>query len=156
MPGRTRPVEVLMGAALLMRRGVFRDAGGWDEGYTFGGEDIDLCRRIGRRRAVIYHPGVEIVHHGRASSRQRIGHVYAQTATGLVRAMRKAGESPAALFLYKLVFTLDWPPISWLRQAGQYLWRRARGPRHRRGAKCGGARGLGGFLLRGLREFWRA
>ncbi len=154
-PDAVRPVEVLMGAALLARRGVFREAGGWDEDYAFGGEDIDLCRRIGCRRPVIYHPGVEIVHHGRAGSRQRIGHVYAQTATGLVRAMRKAGESPAALFLYKLVFTLD-APISWLRQAGQYLWRRARGRRAAAERNVVVLRGLGGFLLRGLREFWRA
>ena len=78
---------------------------------------------------MVYHPGVEIVHHGRASSRQRIGHVYAPDGDRAgARAMRKAGESSAALFLYKLVFTLD-APISWLRQAGQYLWRRARGRR---------------------------
>ena len=144
-----------MGAALLARRDVFREAGGWDEEYAFGGEDVDLCTRVGRRRPVVYHPGIEIVHHGRASSRRRIGRVFSQTATGLVRAMRQAGEPPAALFLYKLVFTLD-APIAWLRQVCEYLWRRARG----RAAAAEGSlvvlRGLGGFLVRGWWDFWRA
>ncbi len=150
-----RPVEVLMGAALLARRDVIREVGGWDEEYAFGGEDIDLCNRVGRRRPVVYHPGVEIVHHGRASSRQRIGHVYAQTAAGLVRAMRKAGEPAAALFLYKLVFTLD-APICWLRQTCEYLWRRVRGRKGAAERSLVVLRGVGGFLLRGWREFWRA
>ena len=118
-----RPVEVLMGAALLMRRDVCRESGGWNEAFTFGGEDIDFCTRIGRRRAVVYHPGIEIVHHGRASSRQRIAYVYAQTLIGVARSMRQAGASSTALGLYKLVVTLD-EPLHWLRQFGQYLWRR--------------------------------
>ena len=144
-----------MGAALLVRRDVFREVGGWDEEYAFGGEDIDLCNRVGRRRPVVYHPGVEIVHHGRASSRQRIGHVYAQTAAGLVPAMRKAGEPAAVLFLYKLVFTLD-APICWLRQTCEYLWRRVRGRKTAAERTLVVLRGVGGFLLRGWREFWRA
>ena len=150
-----RPVEVLMGAALLMRRDVFRENDGWDESFTFGGEDIDLCTRIGRRRAVVYHPGVEIVHHGRVSSRQRIDFVYAQTAIGVTRAMRKAGASSASLTLYKLVFTLD-APIHWLRQACQYLVRRARGRTAAAERSLSVLRGLSGFLMRGLAEFWRA
>src|SRR5262249_59556818 len=68
----TRPVEVLMGAALFMPRRVFRECGPWDEGYTFGGEDIDLCARVGRRHGVVYHPDVEFTHYGRVSNRQRI------------------------------------------------------------------------------------
>ena len=68
---QVRPVEVLMGAALLTRRDIFRKSGGWDEEFRFGGEDIDLCTRIGRSRAVVYHPGIDIVHYGRAGSRQR-------------------------------------------------------------------------------------
>ena len=121
-----RPVDVLMGAALLVRRDLFREVGGWDEEYTFGGEDIDLCTRVGRRRPVVHHPGVEIVHHGRAGSRRHIDYVYSHTLTGVTRAMRKAGGSSAALTLYKLVVTLD-APVQWLRLGGQYLWRRMRG-----------------------------
>jgi hypothetical protein len=150
---QVRPVEVLMGAALLAPRDVFRESGGWDEEFTFGGEDIDLCTRIGRNRAVVYHPGIEIVHHGRASSRQRIGHVYGETIIGVARSMRKAGASSTALGLYKLVVTMD-EPLHWLRQLGQYLYRRTRGRRAAAERSAAVLHGIGGFLTRGLFEFW--
>ena len=70
-PNRRRAVEVLMGAAVLVPRDLFFDCGRWDEGYAFGGEDIDLSLRINRCREVVYLPDVEITHYGRASSRQR-------------------------------------------------------------------------------------
>ena len=87
----TRRVEVLMGAALLVRRALFIEIGPWDEEYTFGGEDIDLCTRIARRGAVVYHPGVEITHFGRASSRRHIGYVHTHTLAGITRYLRKIG-----------------------------------------------------------------
>ncbi len=151
---QVRPVEVLMGAALLTRRNVFRKCGGWDEEFRFGGEDIDLCTRIGRGRAVVYHPGIEIIHHGRASSRQRIDYVYAQTLIGVARAMHKAGASVTALGFYKLMITLD-EPLHWLRQLSQYLWRRAHGRRAAAERSLAVLHGIGGFLTRGLPEFWR-
>ncbi|HBI46079.1 MAG TPA: glycosyltransferase family 2 protein [Planctomycetales bacterium] len=151
---QVRPVEVLMGAALLTRRSLFRESGGWGEEFPFGGEDIDLCTRIGRGRAVVYHPGIEILHYGRASSRQRIDVVYAQTIIGVARAMRKAGASSTALGMYKLVVTLD-EPLHWLRQFGQYLWRRARRRRAAAERSLMVLHGIGGFVMRGLPEFWR-
>ena len=151
---QVRSVEVLMGAALLTRRDFFRESGGWDETFTFGGEDIELCTRIGRSRAVVYHPGIEIVHHGRASSRQRINVVYSQTLIGVTRAMRKAGVSSTALGMYKLIVTLD-EPLHWLRQFGQYLVRRVQGRRAAAERSLTVLHGIGGFLRRGLAEFWR-
>ena len=150
-----RPVDVLMGAALLVRRDLFREVGGWDEEYTFGGEDIDLCTRVGRRGPVVHHPGVEIVHHGRASSRRHIAYVYSHTLAGVARSMRKAGGSPTALTLYKLVITLD-APVHWLRLGCQYLWRRARGQAAAAERSRVALRGVGAFLTRGLAAFWRA
>ena len=149
-----RPVEVLMGAALLMRRDAYRECGGWDEGYTFGGEDVDLCTRVGRSRPVVHHPGVEIVHHGRASSRRHIDYAYPHTLIGVARAMRRAGATSASLMLYKIVVTLD-APLQWLRLAGQCLWRRGRGQAAAAERSRGARRGVGAFLRRGLPAFWR-
>ena len=49
-PDVQRRVQVLMGAAVLLPRDAFAEVGGWDEGYAFGGEDIDLSRRVNRHR----------------------------------------------------------------------------------------------------------
>src|SRR5262249_51308802 len=71
-PETVRPVEVLMGAAMLLPREVFFRCGGWDEGFTFGGEDLDLSARVNRHYPVVYLPTVEILHYGRVSTRQHI------------------------------------------------------------------------------------
>jgi N-acetylglucosaminyl-diphospho-decaprenol L-rhamnosyltransferase len=43
----TEPVESdwMLGAFLLLRRGMLDELGGWDEGYKLYGEEIDLCYR---------------------------------------------------------------------------------------------------------------
>ena len=78
----TRPVEVLMGAAVLLPREVFLACGRWDERFLFGGEDLDLSYQVGRSYPVVYHPQVEIIHYGRTSTRQHIGYASAQMIVG--------------------------------------------------------------------------
>lgn len=149
-----QPVEILMGAALFMPRGIFQNCGWWDEDYTFGGEDIDLCARVGRRYRVIYHPGLEIVHFGRVSSRQHIGFSYSHTVIGLTRFLRKHGCSPAGLWFYKLALMLD-APLRWFGHAVRYSWRRLRGRPLRAAKSRLVMRALEHFLMRGLPELWR-
>lgn len=149
-----RPVEILMGAAMFMPRAVFRAVGAWDEDYTFGGEDIDLCARVGRRYRVIYHPGLEIVHFGRVSSRRHIGFAYSHTVIGVTRFLRKHGCSPAALLGYKLAVTLD-APLRWFGHAVRYGWRRLRGQPLAAAKSRLLMRALGHFVRRGIAELWR-
>ncbi|HLJ92830.1 MAG TPA: glycosyltransferase family 2 protein [Gemmataceae bacterium] len=153
-PETTRPVEVLMGAAMLLPRDVFFSCGGWDEGFCFGGEDLDLSTRVGQRHPIVYHPGVEITHFGRVSTRQHIGYASSNMAIGFLRYLRKCGYAWPVLTLYKLVVTLDAP----LQVAGkglQYLWRRLRG-QHAKAEKSRLAmQGQAYFLVRGLPAFWR-
>ncbi len=154
-PESTREVETLMGAAMFMPRAVFREVGGWDEGYTFGVEDLDLSTRVGRSHALVYHPDVEIIHFGRVSSRQHIGFVSSHMAIGFVRYLRATDTPRLALWGYKLVVTLD-APVQVLGKFVQFLWRCV----HRRGRKRENTllalRGLAHFLTRGLVPFWRA
>ena len=98
-----------MGAAVMMPRSVFDEVHGWDEGYTFGGEDIDLSYRVNRRHGVVYLPSVEITHHGRVSSRLNVAYSEPNVAIGYARYLRSTGTSPAALALYKIVVTFDAP-----------------------------------------------
>ena len=124
----TRAVEVVMGAALLMRRDQFETVGGWDEDYIFGGEDIDLCTRVGRNRSVVFYPEAEVLHHGRVSSRLHAGYAHSNTLVGITRFLRKNGSPVASLLAYKVAVTLD-APVGLLVHAVQYAWRRLRGRR---------------------------
>jgi GT2 family glycosyltransferase len=151
----TRPVDVLMGAALLVRRKVFAELGPWDEGYTFGGEDIDLCTRVGQKYEVVYHPDVEITHYGRSSSRKHIGFAHTNTVIGITRFLRKNGTSSIALLAYKAVVTLD-APLLWFGEAAQYTWRRLHRQPDRAAKSLLIMRAVQHFIARGLIGFWRA
>lgn len=151
----TRPVEVLMGAALLMPRRLWRRVGGWDEAYAFGGEDIDLCARVaGQRRAVVYHPAVEITHLGRVSSRQRTGFVHASTVIGITRSLRRSGTGPWPLFAYKLAFTLDLP-FRALALLGQLVQARLRGRTEAAERAQQDLVGLAYLVRHSMGAFWR-
>jgi GT2 family glycosyltransferase len=154
-PHTVRRVDVLMGAAVLLRRNVFFGCGGWDEDFWFGGEDLDLSARVGRSYSLVYLPRVEVIHYGRASTRQHIGFASTQMAIGFVRYLRKAGCPAPALWAYKLAVTLD-APLQFVGKGLQYLWRRLRGRRAKAAKSLLAWKGLGHFLWKGLGGFWKA
>jgi GT2 family glycosyltransferase len=154
-PDGVRPVEVLMGAAVFLRRAVFEDSGRWDEQYRFGGEDIDLSTQVGRRRPLVYVGDVEVMHYGRVSSRKNIGFSAPNVATGYVRYFRKAGASPAALAVYKVLVTLD-APVQCAAKAVQAAARLATGRREKAAKSWLAARGLWHFMRTELVRFWKA
>jgi len=151
----TRRVEVLMGAAMLIPRTVFVEAGGWDEEFLFGGEDAELSFRIGRTRPLVYHPRVEIIHHGRVSTRQHIGFATSQMMVGFARYLRKYGYSAAALVLFKTIVTLD-APVTLTAKSLQYVWRRVTGQEAKAEKTLVALRGASRFLFSGLVPFWKA
>jgi len=150
-----RPVDVLMGAALLVRRSEFICMGAWDEDFAFGGEDLELCHRARQLGEVVYLPGVEITHLGRASTRRNIAFASTRIAIGFVQYFRKSGATRAALFAYKLAITLD-APVQLVIRGGQYLLRRLRGRRVQAERSLTSVRGAVAFLCTGLWRFWRA
>jgi len=155
-PDGVRRVEVLMGAAVLMPRAIFDKCGGWDEGFRFGVEDVELSDRVGRDHALVHLPDVEIVHFGRVSSRQNATFVAPNLMIGYVRYLRKSGVSRAKLTGYKLVVTLD-TPLQLLGKSVQYAWRRLIGVEKRKSEKSRTAvRGGWRFLTHELGRFWRA
>jgi len=146
---------VLMGAAVLLPRDVFAGCGRWDEGFTFGGEDIDLSVRVNRRHEVVYVPHVEITHYGRVSSRLNVTFAEPNVEVGYVRFLRKAGASRLALAAYKTIVTCD-APLQWAAKCGQYVCRRLCGRRDKAEKSLLAVRALGHFVTRGLGAFWRA
>lgn len=52
------------GACLLVRREAFDAAGGWDEGFEFWYEDVDLARRLRAHGNVLYVPSAAAAHVG--------------------------------------------------------------------------------------------
>ncbi len=67
-----RLAPMLSGAAMLIRREVIEEVGGFDERFHVYGEDNEWCLRV--RRAgwhLVFEPRAVIVHHGARSSSQR-------------------------------------------------------------------------------------
>jgi GT2 family glycosyltransferase len=67
--GRPGPVEWVSGAAIMVRRSVLEQLGGWDESYFHYGEDMDLGRRVWRLGyEVRYVPEALATHEGGGSA----------------------------------------------------------------------------------------
>ncbi len=90
-----RPVEALMGAALLVRRIAFEQAGGFDEAFFLYAEETDLMARWREHGwRVLYEPRAEAVHAGGRSAGDRL---FGQLHASLVRYTRKHHGRAAAL-----------------------------------------------------------
>jgi GT2 family glycosyltransferase len=80
MTRRTRMVDWVSGACLLIRRSDLEAAGGFDERFFMYIEDVDLCASVrARGRLVLFAADPEVVHlRGRsaASALRETGHTY--------------------------------------------------------------------------------
>lgn len=93
---RGREVEALMGAALLVRREAFEDAGGFDEAFFLYAEETDLMARWGGRRwKLLYEPSAAVVHEGGRSGGDAL---FGQLHASLVRYAAKHHGPAAARF----------------------------------------------------------
>jgi hypothetical protein len=69
---RRRAVGMLSGAAMLVRREVIDEVGGFDERFHMYGEDNEWCLRITRAGwRLVFEPEAVVMHHGAASSVKR-------------------------------------------------------------------------------------
>jgi len=152
---RTGPVEILLGAAVFLSRETFDDIGGWDERYRFGLEDIDLSTEAGKLGDVVYLSEVEVLHHGRMSSRGNIRFALPNVTVGYAHYFRKHARQPLALFLYKCLVTLD-APVQLLCIGAQTVIRRVLGRKKKAEQSGRAALGIWHFLRREMFRFWRA
>jgi GT2 family glycosyltransferase len=70
---KTQDVDLITGAAMLVRRDVFEKVKGFDPRFFLFMEDFDLCKTIrGQGYRIVYYPEVEIRHHHRRLSQGNI------------------------------------------------------------------------------------
>lgn len=107
LPERPVEVDAISGAFMLVRRAALEAVGPLDEGYFLHCEDLDWCLRFRRAgQAVLFVPGVAVVHEKGASSRGRPVRVLWHMHRGMARYYDKffASEDPR--------------PFSWLVHVG--------------------------------------
>ncbi len=100
-------VDWVQGSAFMLRRAVYVDIGGLDEGYTMYSEELDYCRRAksaGWR--VVYHGGAQITHHGGKSSEQASAFKQVHFHTSKLRYFRKHHGYGAYIVLRALLLIL--------------------------------------------------
>lgn len=69
---RRRDVNMLSGAAILARRKMIDDVGGFDARFHMYGEDNEWCLRILRAGwRIVFEPDAVVMHHGGQSSQRR-------------------------------------------------------------------------------------
>lgn len=97
----TQEVEWVTGAAMVIRREVWLQVGGLDEGFFMYSEELDWCRRIKQAGwLIMYLPQATIIHHEGKSSEQVAAerHIYFQTSK--IRYTRKYHGNFPAMLLY--------------------------------------------------------
>lgn len=148
-------VPQLAAAALLVRQEAFTKAGGWDESFQFGVEDVDFCLRLADFGQIQYLADVSITHLGRVSSHLNRGWVFRSYQCGYVLYFRKHHPSRFAPLAYKLGITIDTPVrlLPLLVKAGicRLTGRTAEADR-----SATRAASLWFFLTHGLGPFWKA
>ena len=113
-------VDWVVGAALMVRREVLAQVGGFDEGYFMYSEELDLCRRIKEAGwQIVYLPTAQIIHHEGKSSEQVVAARHIHFQTSKVRYFRKFHGPLQAEALR--VFILALFAVEWLLEACKWL-----------------------------------
>ncbi|HLW75165.1 MAG TPA: glycosyltransferase family 2 protein [Gammaproteobacteria bacterium] len=104
LPPGPEPVEAISGACMIVRHQVFKELGGWDEGYFLHCEDLDLCMRLKRAgKSVLFVPDVSVTHVQGVSSRGRPLFVLWHKHRGMWRYYGKFQRSSSPAWLTVLV-----------------------------------------------------
>lgn len=103
-----REVDWISGAAMMVRREAFMQAGGFDEGFFMYAEDVDLCDRL--RKAgwkILYQPGARMIHHSAGSTQRAPYRMIRHHHFSLIRyAYNKTKGTPPILALPFIAFAL--------------------------------------------------
>lgn len=120
-----RAVDVVQGAALLLRRTVLAEVGLFDTDYFMYTEEVDLCHRIRQAGwSIFFVPTASIIHYGGQSTRQAALPMFLQLYHSKILYFRKH-RGAVATGIYK--FILFWAtiirllltPLIWLEEPGR-------------------------------------
>jgi GT2 family glycosyltransferase len=111
---RVRPVEVLKGACILLRREALEQVGAFDERYFMYSEEMDLFLRLQRAGwTTCWVPAACVVHLGGQSTAQVADPMYLALYRSKVQFQRKFYGRTGAL-AYRILVTLAYlPRIAW-------------------------------------------
>lgn len=105
-----RPVDVILGACMLVRKAVLDQVGLFDEQFFMYNEETDLCRRIRQAGWKIYWaPQAQVTHYGGQSTRQMAAEMFVQLYRAKISYFRKY-HGPLTVALYKLILLLSGLP----------------------------------------------
>jgi GT2 family glycosyltransferase len=100
---QSRPVDVLLGACLLLRRTALTQVGPLDEDYFIYSEEVDLCYRLQQGGwACHWVPQAQVVHFGGQSTQQVAREMFLRLYQGKLLFFRKH-YGWATVLAYKLV-----------------------------------------------------
>jgi GT2 family glycosyltransferase len=68
-PNKSRRFQVVTAACALMRRSAFEQAGGFDDGFVNGFEDVDLCLRLGKAGLEVHYCHESVLYHLESATR---------------------------------------------------------------------------------------
>ncbi len=119
-PDATQEVDWLVGAALLTRREVLAQVGGFDEGFFMYSEELDWQRRVKQAGwQVVYLPEAVITHYEGKSSEQAAGARHIRFNRSKVRYFRKHhGRFQAGILRLALLAMFA---VEWCLEAGKYI-----------------------------------
>jgi N-acetylglucosaminyl-diphospho-decaprenol L-rhamnosyltransferase len=149
---RSAYVEQIVGAAVLVRRQEFMRAGGWDEAFEFGMDDIDLSSRLSQLGNMYYLAEAQVTHWGGIATKLDQAFVYRCSEYSYVRYIRKH-FSPRAARIYKLLITADMP-LRVMVLALRCLFQKLLRNRQKSTAIYDKLSAASQFLLRGLPRYW--
>jgi len=108
------------GACLLVRRKALEQVQGWDEGYWFWYEDVDLSRRLAELGGALYVPTAMFEHVGRASTSSWARHEqHKRLYHGTLRYGEKHLPRWQQVLLGILMVLVTIPRIAWLGRRSQ-------------------------------------
>ncbi len=117
---RTQEVDWLVGAAIMVRREVYEQIGGLDEGFFMYSEELDWCRRAKEKGwRILFDPAAEIIHYEGKSSEQAVARRDIAFFSSRVRYARKYhGAFWAEILRLWLLTTFL---FQWLREGAKWL-----------------------------------